>query len=268
MTPYYADKLTTLYHGDCLEVMDELAPASFDAVICDPPYGTTACAWDSVIPFAPMWAAIKRLIRPRAPVVLFGSQPFTSALVMSNPRWFKYAWVWEKNVPSGFLNANKQPMRWYEDIVVFYRSQPTYNPQRRNGAGYRVMVNSVKSQNYGAQRDILSVNDGMEYYPRDILQFDNENGGGKLHPTQKPLALLEYLVKTYTDDGGRVLDFTCGSGTTLRACKNLGRFCVGIERERHYCDVTVKRLAPAFEDALPTSGAVDWSGTLFEAVQS
>lgn len=242
MRPYYQDDWVTLYHAPCETVLPTLPDASIDAVITDPPYGTTACAWDTPIAFDFMWRELKRLTKPAAAIVLFGSQPFTSALVMSNPQMFKYSWVWEKNVPSGFLNAKKQPMRWYEDIPVFYRGQPTYNPQLRSGSGYRVMVKSTKSQNYGQQRDVLSTNDGTRYYPRDILQFDNENGGGKLHPTQKPQALLEYLILTYTNSGDTVLDFTSGSGTTPAAAKKLGRRCIAVERKLEYVEVTVDRL--------------------------
>jgi site-specific DNA-methyltransferase (adenine-specific) len=234
-----------IHEGDCLAVMATLPDCSVDAVICDPPYGTTACKWDSVIPFAPMWEQLKRVAKPRAAIVLFGSQPFTSALVMSNPGMFKYTWVWEKNVPTGFLNAKKQPMRWHEDISVFYRQQPTYNPQYREGVGYHVKVNSTKSQNYGQQRNITSINDGTHYFPRDILRFDNHNGGGKDHPTQKPVTLMEYLIRTYTNEGDTVLDFTCGSGSTGVACVNTDRHFIGIENHPPYVTVARRRIADA-----------------------
>lgn len=274
--PYYDHKGITLYHGDCLEVMQALPAASFDAVICDPPYGTTACAWDSPIPFVPMWAALKRLIRPRAPVVLFGSQPFTSALVMSNIRWFKYQWVWDKVLPTDWHSARHRPMKRHEDVIVFSRgtcSTPGKAPmpyypimrQRDNPVSYMA---GAYEQNTKiptmAKRSPVQIVSTVRF-PTSILTFSNAKQDGKHHPTQKPLALMEYLVKTYTNEGGCVLDFTCGSGTTLRACKNLGRSCVGIEQEERYCAVTAHRLSPAFENALTTDEA-DYTGTLFEGI--
>lgn len=258
MKAYYEDKGITLYHGDCLEVMAGLPPASFDAIICDPPYGTTACAWDSVIPFQPMWSAIKRLIRPRAPIVLFGSQPFTSALVMSNPEWFKYSWVWDKKLPGNPLLAEIQPLKTHEDICLFSSNSHNYYPNmtpgtpRTSGGGYSRLFNKDMGR--------TSIRD--EYYPKSIITFYSGRLN-KLHPTEKDLKLMEYLVKTYTNEGDRVLDFTCGSGTTLRACKNLGRQAVGIEREEHYCQVASKRLSPVFEDAVKVADVEDWDGTLF-----
>ncbi len=245
MEPYYSDALTTIYHGECLAVMAELAPASFDAIICDPPYGTTACAWDSVIPFEPMWAQLKRLIKPRGAIVLFGSQPFTSALVMSNPGMFKYSLVWDKGRGREPQLANIRPMKAHEDISIFCDGKAPYNPQKtlldRPDKRGRNPVTG------GAQGIIKSyINTPREYhdrFPVSVLRFAGESG---LHPTQKPLALLEYLVKTYTNEGDTVLDFTMGSGTTGHACANTGRRFIGIERDPHYFSVAAERIAGAY----------------------
>lgn len=265
MTPYYDDKGITLYYGDCLAVMPELAAQSFDAIVTDVPYGTTACAWDSPIPFAPMWACLKRLVRPRAAIALFGSQPFTSALVMSNPGWFRHGWVWDKTRVTGGANAGVAPMKAHEDIVVFSQLAAHYNPQMGNWENItltRIKPALTKKSDSFSHQDHYSP--GREEklergrYPDSVIRIPAlgsihpERTG---HPTQKPLALMEYLVKTYTNPGDRVLDFTSGSGTTLRACKNLGRQCVGIEQDCGYCEATVKRLAPAFEQALIDDGA-------------
>jgi hypothetical protein len=246
--PYYQDDLTTLYRGDCLKVMAQLEAHSFDAVICDEPYGTTACAWDSPIPFDAMWSNLKRLAKPRGTIVLFGSQPFTSALVMSNPGMFKYSWVWDKRCVTGFLDANRKPMKRHEDILIFANERAVYNPIMRTGV-FRNKGGAKRSDVYGRyERTSRHCND--QYYPTSIIEIHNSDQRAKLHPTQKPLDLMEYLVKTYTNEGDMILDFTCGSGSTLRAAKNLKRRSVGIELLEEYCQVTVKRLAPAFEEAL------------------
>jgi site-specific DNA-methyltransferase (adenine-specific) len=257
MEPYYTDNLTTLYHGDCLEVMPALEACSFDAIICDPPYGTTACAWDSPIPFAPMWAELKRLIKPRGAIVLFGSQPFTSALVMSNPGWFRHEWIWQKNRGSNFANTVREPMKEHECVIVFSNGGWTYNPQmqeRASGGLSRVQYSIESYTNSENYREMRSgrVMRPTERIPSSVQKFNTQVG---LHPTQKPLALMEYLVRTYTNESERVLDFTCGSGTTLRACKNLKRASVGIEQEERYCAIAVRRLAPTFETAIVDDGA-------------
>jgi site-specific DNA-methyltransferase (adenine-specific) len=254
MTPYYDNAGITIFHGDCLDVMPELAAQSFDAIITDVPYGTTACAWDSPIPFAPMWACLKRLARPRAAIVLFGSQPFTSALVMSNPKWFKEQLIWEKTNAVDFALANIRHRKLHEDIVVFSEGGYTYNPQMLKGEPYidkpRKRTNAIHNS---VMPNLGITNEGTRY-PPSVIRYSNPNNG-TLHPAQKPLALMEYLIRTYTNEGDTILDFTMGSGTTLRAAKNLKRRCVGIERELHYCEVTVRRLEPAFEAALIDDGA-------------
>lgn len=251
--PFYQSELITLYHGDCLEVMPILGAQSFDAIIADVPYGTTACAWDSPIPFASMWDCLKRLARPRAAIVLFGSQPFTSALIMSNPAMFGYEIIWDKKLSTGYLDANRKPLKRHENIVLFYEGRTIYNPIMRKGVARTKGGMKAPSPVYSKANSTQKFDDD-NYYPTSILEIGNTEREG-LHPTQKPLALMEYLIKTYTNEGDTILDFTCGSGTTLRAAKNLKRRAVGIERELHYCEVTVKRLEPAFEAALIDDGA-------------
>jgi site-specific DNA-methyltransferase (adenine-specific) len=247
MQPYYQDdKGITLYHGDCLDVMPRLDACLFDAIICDPPYGTTACAWDSTIPFDAMWGCLKRLTKRRAAIVLFGSEPFSSALRASNFEQYRYDWIWRKTKPTNFLQVSNQPLKEHENISVFggtrYFPQdliPVHVKSGRKNKAARGVYNSVAGQDY-----IQEVGN----FPRSILEFAIDPVSP--HSAAKPLLLMEYLIKTYTNPGDMILDFTCGSGTTLRAAKNLGRRCVGIERDLHYCEVTVKRLEPEFEAAL------------------
>lgn len=256
-----------LMQGDCLDVMATLEAGSVDAVICDPPYGTTACAWDSVIPFAPMWDCIKRVIKPRRAVVLFGSQPFTSALVMSNPQWFKYCWVWEKSLVGDVMNAKNKPMKKHEDIAVFSdgttancsdRLMP-YNPQGI------VRVDAVKNNYYRLdgqatfkpKRPSHGKSWVQEYtnYPTSILKFGNGNQDSP-HPTAKPTSLMSYLVKTYTSHGETVLDFTCGAGSTGVACAETGRNFIGLELDPGYFAIAQERIEAAYRKAqgLPKLG--------------
>lgn len=232
-----------LIHGDCLEEMKNIPDGSVDAIIADVPYGTTQCKWDSVIPLDLMWNELNRIVKQNGAVVLHAMQPFTSNLVSSNYRNFKYSWTWNKGQGTGFLNAKKQPLRNHEDITVFYRKQPTYNPQMRTGCKpYTCKQGSTKTENYGKQTGALTVSNG-ERYPLTILEFKRDKE--KIHPTQKPVALMEYLIKTYTNEGETVLDFTCGSGTTGVACKNLNRAFIGIEKERKYYDIAKARIEAA-----------------------
>ena len=241
-----------LFYGDCLEVMPALAAASVDLVLCDLPYGTTACKWDAVIPFADLWASYNRLVRgPSAPVVLHCAQPFTSALVMSNAKAFKYAWTWRKSHPSGHLNAKKQPMRATEDIAVFYGTQCTYNPQGlvagafNNNRPWR--AKGKTGDRIHGQETEIGVS-GFTGYPHTVLEYANPNNG-LVHPTQKPVALMEYLIRTYTNPGDTVLDNCMGSGTTGVACINTGRSFIGIEKEKEYFDTAQQRLGEAQRDA-------------------
>ena len=250
-----------LHNGDCLDILPTLPAQSIDAVICDPPYGTTSCKWDSVIPFEPMWRELKRLIKPRGAIVLFGSQPFTSALVMSNPKWFKYDWIWDKHTPTGFLNAKKMPLRSHEEIVVFSQGATAYNPQKwlkpyvkdpskphRTGNGFTKAGQAVDRPVYREMHQGSGYRDAYSH-PKSVIRLATGNGWDKkqrVHPTQKPLALLEYLVKTYTNEDDTVLDFAFGSGTTGHACGNLGRRFVGIEKDAGYFAVAAERIAAAY----------------------
>lgn len=263
----------TLYLGDCLYWLPRLAPASVNCVLADVPYGTTACAWDSVIPFAPMWAGIKHVAKPRAAVVMFGSQPFTSALVMSNADWFKYCWVWEKKTPVDVFNCKNKPLKKHEDISVFSmatvangsNNQMRYSPQELKRVNILKTNNSVGGTVYGARP---SRKNGTSYiqeftnYPHSILRFAEPTDN--LHPTQKPTALLAYLIRTYTNPGDLVLDFTMGSGSTGVAAMETGRRFVGIELDPDYFQIAARRIADAARAAakLPkqlTGHVDDWS---------
>lgn len=232
----------TLYLGDCLDIMPTLPAQSVDAIIADIPYGTTACKWDTVIPFEPMWRELKRIIKPRGAIVLFGSQPFTSALVMSNPAWFRYEWVWDKRSPVGHLNAERRPLGQHENILVFGGRDVRYRPQMQHGSVHLrgAGVRSTKGA-YGTHGDTSYASN--ERYPTSILQVPRPIG--TFHPTQKPVALMAYLVKTYTDPGDTVLDFTMGSGSTGVACVETGREFIGIEQDRGYFDIATERIAQA-----------------------
>lgn len=230
-----------LYLGDCLEVLPILPAQSVDAIITDLPYGTTACKWDVAIPFEPMWAQVKRLLKPRGAFVTTASQPFTSALVMSNPKWFRYAWVWKKQKPTGFLDARRKPLKAHEDIAVFSPNGHTYNPQGL------VPVSIQNGRRNKAGRGIYGVVSAGDYqqtegnFPRSVIDFPVLTQGTE-HPTQKPVALLEYLIRTYTNAGDTVLDFVMGSGTTGVACINTGRRFIGIEKEKKYFDSAIERI--------------------------
>ena len=232
--------------GDCLERMKEIPDGSIDMILCDLPYGTTACKWDTLIPFEPLWAHYKRVIKSNGAIVLFGSQPFTSALVMSNPTWFKYDWVWRKPKGTGHLNAKHQPMRDKEDILVFCVGKSLYNPQFTDGLPYKNKAGSDHSartsmtDSYGAYTNFRNDNGGKRY-PKQVLEFGVVERD-TVHPTQKPVALLEYLIKTYTNEGETVLDNTMGSGSTGVACKNLNRNFIGIEKDAGYFEIAKQRI--------------------------
>jgi len=232
--------------GDCLERMKEIPDGSVDMVLTDPPYGTTACKWDSVIPFEPMWEQLKRIVKPRGAIVLTASQPFTSALVMSNAAMFRYCWVWEKSKATGFLNAKKRPLVAHEDVLVFCQSVSAYNPQKTSAAAYDKGVRKAQTEN-----DVYSkfaqvgVKSSGERYPRSVQYFKTAEREGGYHKTQKPVALMEYLIKTYTNEGETVLDFTMGSGTTGIACVNTERNFIGIEMDQTYFDIAKGRIEDA-----------------------
>lgn len=232
-----------LYNGDCLEEMKKISDGSIDLVLTDPPYGTTQCKWDSIIPLAPMWKQLKRITKPNGAIVLMAGQPFTSALIMSNIGMFKYCWVWDKvNRITNFLNVKKQPLRKCENIVVFYQKQPTYNPQMVKGKPYKT-THGKGTKNYGSQVKTKYESDGMRY-PQDLIIIEGDERGtvGRIHPTQKPIVLMEYLIKTYTNERDTVLDFTAGSFTTAIACLNMRRNFVGIELDRDYFEIGKERI--------------------------
>jgi len=241
MTIYHQTDLITLYQGDCLEVMPQLEARSFDCILADLPYGTTACKWDSVIPFEPLWDQYKRLIKPNGAIVLFGSQPFTSILITSNLQWFKYCWVWEKTIASNFLSLKIQPGKKHEDIAVFYQKQPTYNFQKTPGEPY---IDKPRNRLHNVIRDHsipkLGIENSGDRFPSSVQKFSSVVAG--CHPTQKPIALLEYLIRTYTNEGDMILDNTAGSGTTLVAARNTNRRAVGIEMDEGYCRIAAGRL--------------------------
>ena len=232
-----------IYLGDCLELMKDIPSGSIDAIITDPPYGTTACKWDSIIPFNLMWEQLNRIIKPNGAIVLFGSEPFSSALRMSNIKNYKYDWKYEKNKSTGFLNAKKQPLNDYEDICVFYKKQCTYNPQMTIAETIykRGEVKRKKSDCYGNEKDFKQVDNGLRY-PKRIQYFNNNETNKQVHPTQKPVLLMEYLIKTYTNENETVLDFTMGSGTTMVACKNTNRNGIGIELDKDYFKIASQRV--------------------------
>jgi site-specific DNA-methyltransferase (adenine-specific) len=239
-----------LYLGDCLDVMPTLKAGSVDLVLTDPPYGTTACSWDSVIPLEPMWSEIWRVLKPNGAAVLFASQPFSAALVMSQPRWFKQALVWKKNKASGHLNAKRRPLTAHEDILVFYRKQPVYNPQRTSGHRARGgWKRGADTEVYGAQRPTTYEGTDDTRCPTSVLEADvvNNDGtnGGRFHPTQKPVPLLSTLIRTYSNRDDVVLDFTMGSGSTGVACVETERSFIGIEQEAEFVEIAEARIAAA-----------------------
>jgi site-specific DNA-methyltransferase (adenine-specific) len=235
-----------LIHGDCLEKMAEIEDSSVDMVLADPPYGTTACKWDSIIPLEPMWEHLKRVIKPNGAIVMTASQPFTTALIASNMKMFKYCWVWEKEQGTGLSRCKYQPMRKSEDVLVFSMGCPTYNPQMVKRAkpikirsSFPKLAASDQTKNFKSYERI-----SIETYPTNILRInrDRKRGIRGLHPTQKPVALMEYLIKTYTNEGETVLDFTMGSGTTGVACVNLNRSFIGIEKDAEYFQLASDRI--------------------------
>ena len=237
-----------LYLADCLDVLPTLQ-GPFDAIIADLPYGTTACKWDTVIPFEPLWAQYKRLIKPRGAIVLFGSQPFTSALVMSNLGWFKWEDVWRKSQATGHLNAKVMPLREHENILIFGNGRITYNPQiiSKKEENIRPPTRGSNSQCYGAFSVFAERSIPVDMsYPRSIIDIPNANNGERVgHSTQKPVTLLEYLIRTYTNEGETVLDNVMGSGTTGVACVNTGRSFVGIELDSGYFAIAKTRIEQA-----------------------
>ena len=239
-----------LMKGDCLELMKSIPDGSVDMVLTDPPFGTTKCSWDSVIPFEPMWAELKRIIKPNGAIVLFGSQPFTSNLIMSNTKMFKYEQIWDKNKGTQPQLANIQPMKSHENILVFGKGKINYYPQKTKGDPYtrdNKQSHTEHSLSKGL-KPIKQVNTGFRF-PKTILMYPRDfSAQTRLHPTQKPVALLEYLIKTYTQEGETVLDFTAGSMSTAIACINTNRNGIMIEKDDHYFKVGSDRVAQALQE--------------------
>jgi site-specific DNA-methyltransferase (adenine-specific) len=240
--------------GYCLELMKYIPNGSIDMILCDLPYGTTACKWDTIIPFDKLWEQYERIIKPNGAIVLTASQPFTSALVMSNPKLFRYEWIWIKNRGSNFALANKMPIKEHESCLVFYKKLPTYNAikQQRAESGkerVKTIINpSTVSENYGG----IVLQEGKIYeelrFPSSWQKFNCEVG---LHPTQKPISLFEYLVKTYTNENDLVLDNCAGSGTTAIACLNTNRQFIVMEKEQKYYDIILKRVGDFNKNFVP-----------------
>jgi site-specific DNA-methyltransferase (adenine-specific) len=242
-----------LRNGDCLELMKDIPDGSVDMVLTDPPYGTTACKWDSIIPLDPMWKELKRIIKYNGAIVLFGAQPFTSILISSNLKMFKYCWTWEKNNKGGYMNSKWRPLKKTEDIIVFSygtaysggnlnNKNMIYNPQglidcnitETNSAFLNHTILEIPSRENGKKWTRNKKN-----YPDNLIKFDTEKG---IHPTQKPVPLMEYLIKTYTNENETVLDFTMGSGTTGVACVNTNRNFIGFELDKEYFEIANKRI--------------------------
>jgi site-specific DNA-methyltransferase (adenine-specific) len=246
--PHNKQMENQVIQGDCLEVMKDIPDKSIDMILCDLPYGATACKWDTIIPFEPLWEQYKRIIKDNGAIVLTASQPFTSALVMSNPKMFKYEIIWEKEKPTNFLLVKKQIAKQHENILVFYSNQPTYNPQMYKCEDKyfdkrKTYNNSEQKQDSVIGKTTLLCKrrkeDGLRY-PKSVYKVSRERNS--FHPTQKPVALFEYLIKTYTNEGDLVLDNAAGSGTTGVACKNLNRKYILIEKEPEYIEIINKRL--------------------------
>ena len=243
--------------GDCLEVMQRIPDNSIDCIICDLPYGTTACSWDVVIPFDKLWEQYKRIRKDNCPIVLFGSEPFSTYLRMSNINEYRYDLIWHKNSSGGFVNANKMPMKYHENISIFYKELPTYNPQfqKYSDSTYKRFkdgekANRVKQVKYSTNKIQGGVSyeglQGVDYsrgkYPESVIKFPNLSNNKRIHSTQKPVKLIEYLIKTYSNENDLILDNCSGSGTTAIACYNTRRNFICIEKDKDYYEKSVERL--------------------------
>lgn len=245
-------ELNTIYNEDCLEGMKRIPGKSVDMILCDLPYGTTACKWDTIIPFEPLWEQYERIIKDDGAIVLTAVQPFTSALVMSKPDLFSHSWVWKKTKATNYVQARKKPMKYHEDIVVFAKKQHIYNPQMRKGF---IPYKKVQRENYDKDgavfkdtREYGSVSESSgERFPSTVVEFSNPNNKS-IHPTQKPVALFEYLIKTYTNEGETVLDNCIGSGTTAIAAINTNRNFIGFELDESYYELANKRIEDRLQE--------------------
>ena len=246
--------INIIIHGDCLDVMPDLPDGCVDLILADVPYGTTACKWDSIIPLEPMWEQLKRIIKTNGAIVMTASQPFTTILISSNMKMFKYCWYWKKSKPNGWQHSKNRPMTAIEECCVFSPapmghksllgdSRMRYNPQGISSVGDKKVTAVAHGAMMGARPNQV----GIEYeaftgFPHNVLEYPNIVGKKAIHPTQKPVAIMEYLIKTYTNEDELVLDFTCGSGTTCVAAKRLGRKYIGIEISKKYCELSRNRL--------------------------
>lgn len=234
--------MINLMFGDCLQLMTEIESNSVDMILCDLPYGTTQCKWDTVINFEKLWGQYKRIAKPNAAIVLTAMQPFTSALIMSNPAMFRYEWIWEKSSATGFLNAKKQPLRAHESAIVFYESQPIYNPQMTHGHARKTAKRkTINSEVYGKAFQLTEY-DSTYRYPRSVQLFKSDKQNSSLWPTQKPLDLMKYFINTYTNPGAVVMDNCMGSGTTGKACQETGRHFLGMESDERAFSIATNRL--------------------------
>ena len=235
-----------LYNGDCLELMKNIPDGSVDMVLCDLPYGTTRNKWDCIIPLDRLWEQYKRVIKDNGAIVLFSAEPFTSILITSNMQWFRYDLIWAKTQGSDFLNANRKPLRSHENICVFYKKQPTYNPQKTEGKPYKAKSGETTSSNFGKfNGNHHTENKDGKRCPLTVLNFSGEHNKGKQHPTQKPIDLLEWIIKTYTNAEETVLDNCMGVGSCGVACINTNRNFIGIELDKGYFDIAEKRINEA-----------------------
>jgi len=237
--------METLILGDCLEKMKDIENWSVDMILCDLPYGTTNCAWDTVIPFGPLWEQYKRIIKKNGAIVLFGSQPFTTDLIMSNRKWFRYCWIWDKKKPAGFQIAKYRPMMVHEDIAVFSSETPNYYPIKIKRDEIKKSRTMGRSDSAPLAYNDESVREYTDYYPQSILPVSNADQTNKLHPTQKPVELCSYLIRTYTNEGETVMDNCMGSGTTGVACVHTCRNFIGIEIDPTYFEIAKKRVESA-----------------------
>lgn len=237
-------ELNRIYHMDCLEGMKLIPDKSINMILCDLPYGTTQCSWDIVLPFKELWKQYNRIIKNNGIIALFGSEPFSSKLRMSNIKYYKYDWIWEKSKATNFLNAKRQPLRAYENICIFYKNQPIYNPQMLEGKSYNKGVRKQQTEDdvYGKFDQVEVKSNGLRY-PRNVIYFKTaESEGETYHKTQKPVSLCEYLIKTYTNENDIVLDNCIGSGTTAIAATLTNRKWIGFETESKYIEIANKRL--------------------------
>ena len=239
-------KINEIYKGDCLELMPKhVEDKSIDMIFCDLPYGTTVCKWDTIIPFDKLWSEYERVIKDNGVILLFGNEPFSSVLRTSNLKLYRYDWIWEKTKATGFQNSKIQPMRKYENLSVFYKHKPTYNPQglvNKEDRKTNVRSGNIKNEHsfntYKGKKPVAEFTN----YPTNIIKFKNASGAGHLHPTMKPLSLIEYMIRTYTNEGDLILDNTCGSGTTGLGAKNLNRNYIMMEQDPKYYEIACKRV--------------------------